>query len=287
MKTLLKYASMFLCVIALGVVGERFLLPPTHQEVVEVSEVAPSTPSIPSASTKPATPSHLDNTTTDWWLKRNPSHQTPGFNDKLTYDPSKYDAYALGDTSQKVIYLTFDEGYENGYTAPILDTLKKTGVKAMFFVTSPYVEQNPDLIKRMVDEGHLVCNHTKSHPSMPKYTSDSSKFNEQLQDVETKYKSITGQDMPKFFRPPMGQYSEKSLAMTQALGYKTIFWSFAYKDFDVNNQPTPEYAKRKILDNLHNGGIFLLHAVSKTNADILEEVLLETQNQGYRFELLK
>lgn len=229
----------------------------------------------------------LDNTKTDWWLTRSSNHETPGFNDKLSYELATYDAYAVGNTDEKVLYLTFDEGYENGYTAPLLDTLKAKGVKAIFFVTSPYIQKEPELILRMVNEGHLVANHSKSHPSMPKYTSDPQAFNEQLEDVAHHFKAVTGQDMPKLFRPPMGHYSQKSLAMTQALGYKTIFWSFAYKDFDINDQPALGAAKKKILDNLHNGAIILLHAVSKTNAEVLGEVIDEAHAMGYRFELFE
>ena len=230
---------------------------------------------------------NLNNTKIDWWLVRNKEHQTPRVNDKLTFDLSTYDAYYVGDTTRPVLYLTFDEGYENGYTATILDALKNTGVKAVFFVTSPYVDKNPDLIKRMHDEGHLVGNHSKSHPSMPQLTGDQSRFTKEFEDVSSKYKAIIGEDMPLLFRPPMGHYSEKSLAMTKALGYKTVFWSFAYKDFDVKAQPSPDTARKMFLDNLHNGSIILLHAVSKTNADVLEDVLREAQAQGYTFELFQ
>ncbi len=227
----------------------------------------------------------LDNTKIDWWIVRDKEHNTPRVNDKLTFKLEDYNAYYVGDTTKPVLYLTFDEGYENGYTAQILDVLKKTNVKAVFFVTSPYVTQNPDLIKRMYEEGHLVANHTKSHPSMPEYADTPDKFNHEFEDVNSKYKEIIGEDMPKLFRPPMGHYSEKSLAMTKDLGYSTVFWSFAYKDFDVKNQPKHEQAEKIILDNLHNGSILLLHAVSKTNAEILENVINEAQKQGYTFEL--
>ncbi len=240
-----------------------------------------------SSSLFASSPASLNNTKIDWWLVRNKAHETPRINDTLTFPLDKYQAYYVGDTSEKVLYLTFDEGYEKGYTAQILDTLKKTEVPAIFFVTSPYVRDNPDLIQRMVDEGHIVANHSKSHPSMPSYAQDASRFALEFQDVEERYKAITGKEMVKLFRPPMGHYSEKSLAMTQALGYKTIFWSFAYKDFDVNAQPGQAEGKKMILDNLHNGSIVLLHAVSKTNTDILEDVLTEAKNQGYCFKLFE
>lgn len=228
-----------------------------------------------------------DQTKVDWWLVRSKNHETPRVNDKLPFKYEDYDAYYVGDTSRKVLYLTFDEGYEQGHTPAILDALKANNVKAIFFVTSPYVSREPELIKRMVNEGHMVANHSKSHPSMPKYVNDPSRFQTEFDDVAQKYKEITGLEMVKLFRPPMGHYSQKSLAMTKALGYKTIFWSFAYKDFDVNAQPSHDYAKKILADNLHNGAIILLHAVSKTNAEVLDEFIKEAQSQGYTFELFQ
>lgn len=234
-----------------------------------------------------ATTSDYATTKIDWWLVRGKDHCTPRVNQTHKFNYETYDAYYVGDTSRKVIYLTFDEGYERGYTPSILDTLKKNDVKAIFFVTSPYVERNADLIKRMVEEGHLVANHSKNHPSMPKYVHDQARFTHEIQDVADKYKSVTGQEMPKLFRPPMGHYCEKSLAMTKELGYKTVFWSFAYADFDINRQPSHEYAKKIILDNLHNGCIMLLHAVSRTNTEVLDEVIQAAKSEGYTFELFE
>lgn len=231
---------------------------------------------------------NLDNEITNWFYMPNDTHTTPNINPKLTYDLSSYDAFYNNKTNQRssTVYLTFDEGYENGQTPQILDTLKDKNVKAVFFVTYPYVKSNPDLINRMVDEGHIVASHSKNHPSMPTTTSDVDKFNEEFKAVEEEFKSITNKDLTKYFRPPMGCYSEKSLAMTQELGYKTVFWSFAYEDWDPEKQPEPEYAKNKILDNLHDGSILLLHAVSQTNADILGDVIDSAIKEGYSFELL-
>lgn len=197
----------------------------------------------------------------------------------------KYNCCFLGNTSQKVIYLTFDEGYENGYTAKILDILKKHNVKAAFFVVKPYIKSNPDLIKRMEAEGHLVCNHSANHPSMASIT-DEVKFDKEISDVENAYKSVTGKDMPKYFRPPMGKYSELSLYYTQKYGYRTIFWSFAYADWDPKKQPSADFAKKRILERTHNGAIMLLHAVSKTNTEILDDVLTEWEKQGYEVKSL-
>ena len=195
------------------------------------------------------------------------------------------DAYYIGNDSEKVIYLTFDEGYENGNTGKILDTLKKLNVPAAFFVVKPYIDKEPELIKRMVDEGHIVGNHTVHHPSMAQIH-DAEKFKAELTGVEDAYKELIGEDMPKFFRPPMGKYSQESLAMTKQLGYKTIFWSFAYKDWLVNDQPSPEKGITKITNGSHPGCIMLLHAVSDTNTKILEEVIKNLQDSGYQFKSL-
>ncbi|GAA0075908.1 hypothetical protein UT300005_02860 [Clostridium sp. CTA-5] len=195
------------------------------------------------------------------------------------------DAYFLGDTSEKVIYLTFDEGYENGNTGKILDILKEVNVPAAFFVVKPYIKTEPELIKRMVDEGHLVCNHSSHHPSMAQIH-DKEKFEKEFTEVEEAYKEVTGKDMPKYFRPPMGKYSKESLEMTKGLGYKSIFWSFAYKDWLVKNQPTENYGIKKIMNGAHPGCIMLLHAVSDTNTKILGTVIKDLQSEGYEFKSL-
>jgi peptidoglycan-N-acetylmuramic acid deacetylase len=200
---------------------------------------------------------------------------------------NKYSGYYLGDTSKKVIYLTFDEGYENGYTPKILDTLKANNVKAAFFVTSDYIKRNKDLIKRMEDEGHLVCNHSNTHPSMAQVAlKGQDKFNEEFTLTEKAYEEVTGKKMPKFFRPPMGKYSELSMKYTQDLGYKSIFWSFAYKDWIPEEQPTHEAAKKVIMERTHNGAIVLLHAVSKTNTEIMDWILKEWKSKGFEFKTL-
>lgn len=194
-------------------------------------------------------------------------------------------AYFLGDTEKKVLYLTFDEGYENGNTGKILDILKECKVPAAFFVVKPYIDTQPELVKRMLDEGHVVGNHTVHHPSIAQIR-DKEKFSAEFTGVENAYKELTGQDMPKFFRPPMGKYSKNSLQMTKDLGYKTIFWSFAYKDWLVNNQPSESYAVEKICKGAHPGSIMLLHAVSNTNTKILPTVIKTLQQEGYEFKSL-
>ena len=198
---------------------------------------------------------------------------------------SKNGCYYLGDTSKKILYLTFDEGYEAGYTLPILDILKKHNVKAAFFVVKPYITSNPEIIKKMVADGHLVCNHSNHHPSMASIK-DEGKFNKELSDVEDAYEKIIHKKMSKYFRPPMGRYSELSLKYTKDYGYKTIFWSFAYMDWIKDKQPSHEDAEKRIMQRTHNGGIMLLHAVSKTNAEILDDIITNWENQGYQLKTL-
>jgi len=198
---------------------------------------------------------------------------------------NKYDSYYVGDPNQKVIYLTFDSGYENGYTNKLLDVLKKHNTKANFFVVETYIKTNPEIIKRMANEGHLVCNHSKSHPSMASIN-DIEKFKDEIISVEKAYKEVTNKDMPKYFRPPMGKFSEQSLKYTQDLGYSSIFWSFAYVDWYNDNQPTAEFAKDKIFSRTHPGAIVLLHSNSKTNSEILDDVLTHWEKDGYKIETL-
>lgn len=193
---------------------------------------------------------------------------------------NQYNSYYVGNPNEKNIYLTFDAGYENGTTEKILDTLKKHNAKAHFFVVESYIKNNPDLVKRMEKEGHLVCNHSKSHISMAQIT-DPEKFKSELLSVENTYKEVVGKEMPKYFRPPMGKFSEQSLKYTQDLGYSTIFWSFAYVDWYNEKQPTHEYAKEKIYTRTHPGAIVLLHPNSKTNTEILDEVLTHWEEEGY------
>lgn len=232
--------------------------------------------------------SSLDNTALDWFYIPNTKHKTPEVNTDIKFNFSDYSAIYNGPIKdgQKTLYLTFDEGYENGYTSKILDVLKQNKIKAVFFVTSPYIKENKDLIKRMLKEGHIVGSHSKTHPSMPTKTGNLKGFNNEFEDVEKLYKDLTGKNIVKFLRPPMGKYSEKSLAMTKNLGYKTIFWSFAYRDWDTEKQPSHDEAKKKIMDNLHDGSILLLHAVSQTSTEILSDFISDARKLGYNFELL-
>ena len=193
-----------------------------------------------------------------------------------------YDAAYLGNTGEKVLYLTFDAGYENGCTASILDTLKKHEVKAVFFLVGNYLEKNADLVRRMADEGHTVGNHTMHHYDMSAI-SDPAAFAKELQDLEKLYRETTGQELPKYYRPPQGVYSEENLRQAKALGYKTLFWSLAYVDWNNDAQPTKEQAFSKLLPRTHPGAVILLHSTSKTNAAILDELLTKWKEEGYRF----
>lgn len=194
----------------------------------------------------------------------------------------KYDAAYLKPTQEKVLYLTFDAGYENGFTPQILDVLKKHQVPAAFFLVGNYLEKEPELVQRMVREGHTVGNHTWSHPDMSQI-SNKEAFSEELEQVEQKYLEITGQPMEKYYRPPQGIYSEENLKMAQELGYKTVFWSLAYADWDNDAQPTTEEAFDKLIPRVHPGAVVLLHSTSKTNAAILDELLTKWKEMGYTF----
>jgi len=197
-----------------------------------------------------------------------------------------FDAAYLGDTREKVLYLTFDAGYENGSTEKILDVLKQHDVKAAFFLEGNYMEKNADLVRRMAAEGHIVGNHTMHHPDMSKI-SDMQAFSKELQDLEALYLQVTGEELPKFYRPPQGNYSQENLQMAQKMGYKTVFWSLAYVDWKNDDQPTADYAFSKLLPRTHNGAVVLLHSTSKTNAEILDELLTRWKEMGYRFGTLE
>lgn len=217
-----------------------------------------------------------------WWFKRNSEHIPPTAQQEINI--RQYDAYYIGDTSEKIIYLTFDEGYEAGYTAQILDVLKENEVEAMFFVTGHYLKSQPELVKRMADEGHLVGNHSYDHLDHTAVSDD-----EMVEDIESCQRLITetiGYEMPKFFRPPAGTYSIRTLEKAQELGYKTIFWSFAYKDWDTSAQPTVDEAYNMVMENYHNGCIMLLHAVSEANTNALDSMIKSLKNEGYEFRSL-
>ena len=198
----------------------------------------------------------------------------------------KYNAAYLGDTSQQTIYLTFDAGYENGCTAKILDTLKKHNISAAFFLVGNYIQRNGDLVRRMVQEGHTVGNHTMHHYDMSRIQEQEA-FSKELTELEALFRETTGQELPKYYRPPQGIYSEKNLEMAKELGYKTVFWSLAYVDWKNDDQPDPEASLAKLLKRTHNGAVVLLHSTSQTNAKILDALLTRWEEAGYTFGTLE
>lgn len=218
----------------------------------------------------------------NWYFMYKNDHNTPGVQQGIDY--RKYGAYYVGDISQKKIYLTFDEGYEYGFTPTILDVLKAKDVKAAFFCTGDFLKAQPELVKRMTAEGHIVCNHTYKHLNQANITEEQIK--KEINDCEYEYKKITGQDMPKFLRPPEGAYTETSLAVAHNMGYKIIFWSFAHRDWEINNQPGAVNTYNRIINGSHNGAIYLLHAVSQSNTEALAKSIDTLKSQGYTFGTL-
>lgn len=220
----------------------------------------------------------------NWGLSFQQAGQPPVANATADY-LKKFEAYYAEDTKEKVLYLTFDAGYENGNTAKILDALKKHQAPAAFFLVGNYLKTSPELVKRMVKEGHIVGNHTFHHPDMSQISTMET-FSKELGDLEKLYQQTTGQEMKKFYRPPQGRYSEKNLEMAKKLGYHTIFWSLAYVDWYESQQPTREEAFKKLIPRVHPGAIVLLHSTSRTNAQILDELLTKWEELGYTFRSL-
>ncbi|MDF9408565.1 delta-lactam-biosynthetic de-N-acetylase [Pelotomaculum isophthalicicum JI] len=250
---------------------------------VNEANTSPLQTHISSSEPLATTNSQLPNNKYGWGLMRNNKHLQPEMPVSISNRLSRYGAYWIGGPAEKVVYLTFDNGYENGYTAKILDALKANNVKAAFFVTGHYLEDQPELVKRMVNEGHLVCNHTDTHPSLPDISDE--QIIKELQTVEQEYEKITGKKGMKYLRPPQGEYSERTLAVTKELGYHNIFWSLALADW-VPLPGGPEEAYQSVMDNLHNGAIILLHAVSKDDTEVMDRILKDTKAQGYTFKTL-
>ena len=218
----------------------------------------------------------------EWGLKKN-ENKAPDINPGEESVLRKYNGIYMGNPEKSFVYLTFDEGYENGYTAKILDTLKEKKVPACFFVTGPYIEKEPNLIKRMVKEGHIVGNHTVNHPSMPSCTDE--EIEDEITSLERSLYDLTGKSM-KFFRPPMGEHSERTMKITKDLGYKTVFWSLAYADWDINRQPGRDYVHEAVTKYIHNGAVILMHAVSADNAAELPSIIDDVRKKGYEFNSL-
>lgn len=223
-----------------------------------------------------------------WYCKRNAEHKQPTLDGEFSYIEQYGGIYVdknHGDScDDKVIYLTFDVGYENGNVKRIIDVLKDEGVKGSFFILGNVIDKEPELVKRMADDGHLVCNHTLTHQNLT--GKEESVLVNEIKALENAYKNLTGKEMSKYFRPPEGTFDKEMLQRVNALGYKTVFWSFAYADWDNDKQMSSDKAMQKILDNIHNGEIMLLHPTSQTNADIMQSLIRELKAQGYRFATL-
>ncbi len=267
------------------------IAPPPVQTSSQPDPVNPTTPVEPPAvdptvEPKPADPGPPTSSPGyDWYFRRNNQHTTPGALAEAGEWLQKYRGFYVLPNNSNRIYLTFDCGYELGYTPAILDTLQKHNVPAAFFITGHYIKTRPDLVKRMHQEGHLVCNHTWDHPDLS--TLNASQIERELQQLEEAYLKLTGAPLDPYLRPPMGRYSEYSLAQTSRLGYSTVFWSLAFKDWDPNQQPGAEVSYREVMNNIHPGAVILLHAVSESNTQALDKILTDLKAQGYvlsRFE---
>lgn len=220
----------------------------------------------------------------NWGLGFGRSGEKPTGNATVA-EMKKYDAYYMAEGEEKVLYLTFDCGYENGNTEPILDALKAHNAPATFFVVGHFLESAQDIVKRMVEDGHTVGNHTYHHPDMSKI-SDADSFAKEMNDTASLFKEITGADMAMYYRPPQGKYSISNLQMAKDMGYSTFFWSLAYVDWNVDDQPSHEEAMEKLMGRIHPGAVVLLHSTSKTNGEILDEVLTKWEEMGYTFRPL-
>ena len=232
-------------------------------------------------SAEPSNIQSLSNSKIGWGIKRSDNHEQPDVGTKNKEIMDKYNGIYMGNKEKKIVYLTFDLGYEAVYTSKILEILKNNNVKATFFITAHYVNTQPDLVKQMINEGHIVGNHTVNHKSMPSCSLET--INKEVMNLHSAISEKFGYEM-KFIRPPKGEYSERTVAYTNTLGYKTVMWSFAYDDWDENKQGREEYGRKKILENVHNGEIMLLHATSKDNANILDDVVKQIKHMGYEFK---
>ena len=225
----------------------------------------------------------LSNKKIGWGIKRSNNHTQPDVGTRNKEILDKYDGYCLGSNNSKKVYLTFDEGYEAGYTEKILAVLKDNEVKATFFITAHYVNTQPELVQKMINEGHIIGNHTVNHKSMPDLSDEEIK-NELMKLNQAVYEKF-GYEM-KYMRPPRGEFSERTLKITENLGFKTVMWSFAYVDWKEDSQPSYDEALEIIKSNFHNGEIMLLHATSKTNSEIMGQIIDEARKQGYEFKSL-
>ena len=216
------------------------------------------------------------------------SFPTPGEKPQGNASPEsllEHGAYFLDPTTEKIIYLTFDAGFENGHTEPILDALRAAHVPALFFLVGTYIRDHPELVQRMVEEGHTIGNHTMTHPDMSAIA-DAERFKKELTETEAHYEAAIGAPMPKLYRPPQGKYSVENLKMAKNLGYTTLFWSLAYVDWNVDAQPSKKQAFDKLIPRIHPGAILMLHSTSSTNAEMLAELIETYREMGYEFRCI-
>lgn len=255
--------------------------PQAHKTPSEVkpAPLPPSQPTSPDSSSQaPAAPAVK---AYSWYFTRNGQHQVPAANPETRELLAANQAFYVLPQNDSKIYLTFDAGYELGYTSRILDTLKANQVNAAFFITGHYLHTQPELVKRMKAEGNLVCNHTLNHPDCARISRE--KLEEEITSLQQQYLQVTGQEIDRYLRPPMGNYSELSLKTTSDLGYKTVFWSIAFNDWDPAKQPGADYAYQHVLDNIHPGAVILLHAVSQSDTEALDRIIKDLKSQGYVF----
>lgn len=254
---------------------------PTTPTAASPTETDPPQPDTVNTETITGQSDTLSTASKSWYFKPNLDHQTPQIDiqvQQMAADGAVY--YALPQNAPQV-YLTFDEGYELGYTGQILDTLKQYQVPAVFFITGHYLTSQPDLVKRMVAEGHQVANHTYNHPDLSKVSQE--RFEQELKQLEEEFASLTGSTMAPFLRPPMGNYSLTSLQWAQERNYTTVFWSMAFHDWDPNDQPGADFSHRYVVDHIHPGAIILLHAVSESNTQALPQIIEDLRTAGYEF----
>lgn len=256
--------------------------PKSLPQITKEAAGKPTKKNNPSAVSAAVYSGETSNKKLSWYFIPNQSHTLPRIDPVGEKLVGQYHAIYHGDVNTKTVYLTFDEGYETGYTPKLLDSLHNQGVKAAFFVTGDYLKKHPELVRRMVAEGHIVGDHTMTHPSLP--TVSAEQFKNELNGVNQLFENLTGSKM-KYLRPPMGEYSERTLQMAAQLGYTHVFWSVAFKDWEPADG-SPEYNQQKVMALIHPGALVLLHAENQANADMLESLITDLRNQGYNFGTL-
>lgn len=260
------------------------ITPPTNHEESSNTDNSGASEPQPIVSTpvpNQTVPAQPDDKTHSWYLTLNSIHEIPYVDPSIKTLLAEHNAFYVLPNNNNKIFLTFDCGYELGYTSQILDILQSNQVNSAFFVTGQYIHSQPDLVKRMKAEGHLVCNHTLNHPDLS--TISPEQIQQEVETLDSEYEKITGYGLDRYLRPPMGNYSTQSLETTRQLGYANVFWSIALRDWDPNNQPGSQYSYQYVLNNIHPGAVILLHAVSKSDTEALDKIIKDLQTQGYNF----